>query len=269
MKNIVELKHISVKNKEKEVLNDLSWEIKEGTFITLLGRSGSGKTTLIKSLLGLTSFDGEIIIDGISLTSKSIKEIRSKVGVVFENPNTNLICETVFDELKTTLKNFGFPKEEIKERIDEITKTLKLDHILSKNTTHLSGGEKQLASLAVALITEPKILVLDEAFTMLDGVTKESLLKQIKKYQKEKKITVIQVTHDIEDIFYGTHMAILDEGKICASDKLEKLLSDEKLFKETHLSMPFMAELSLKLKYYDLVEKPIYDLDKMVKYLWK
>lgn len=268
MKNIIEFEDVTISYQEKELFKNVSWSVKENSYTTLCGKNGCGKTSLMKALLGLIPYEGTITIDKEILTSKTRKEILSKIGVVFENPNTNLICETVIDDFKITLKNLGYSKKEIEERIEEISSELKIESLLSKLTTHLSGGEKQLASLALALLKKPKILILDEAFTMLDGVTKEKMIKYIKKYKQKNKITIIQVTHEADDILYGNYVAIVDENKI-VYDKVEKMLKQESLFKQAKLDLPFMADLSNKLKYYDLLEDAIYDLDKMVNYLWK
>jgi energy-coupling factor transport system ATP-binding protein len=188
---------------------------------------------------------------------------------VFENPDINLICETVEDELKFTLKNLNLPKEEIEKRVKEVAKNLKLESLLPRLTTHLSGGEKQLVAFASAIIIKPKILIFDESFTMLDGVSKEKIMKYLKKYYKENKCTVLQVTNDLEDYLYATDILILQQGEVSIFGKKEEVLQNEKVFKDAGLHLPFMADLSLKLKYYGLVDEPILDMDKMVKHLWK
>lgn len=268
MRNIIEMNSVTVKYKEKEVLKDFSWHIKEGTFITLCGRNGCGKTTTIKALLGLVPSTGEIQVDGKEL-KENLKEIRSLFSVVFENPNANLISETVQDEFHFVLKNKGLSKKERDDKIQELASFWKIDSLLKSQINHLSGGEKQLISVLSVLLMEPKILILDEPFTMLDGVMKEKMMKYIKKYHKEKKCTIILLTHDSEDLLYGKEIAMMGNKSILKSDIKENVITEEKLFKEVGVALPFMAELSLKLKYYGLVDEPILQIDKMVKHLWK
>lgn len=269
MKNIIEIKDMSVFYENKLVLNDLSLNIENNSYITICGKNGSGKTSFIKALFGLGLVKGDIKINDILLSEKSIKKIHNIVSIVHENPNVNLIGETVFDELKIVLKKSGFNKQNCDEKIKELSTQLKFENILSEVTTHLSEGQKQLISFAKAIISEPKILLLDESFSMMNGITKDRVIKYLKKYYKNNKCTILSVTNDMDDILYGTHVIILKDGKVLIFDKTEEVLKNEKSFKEASLNLPFMSDLSLKLKYYGLVNDPILDIDKMVKYLWK
>jgi len=269
MKNIIEIKGMSVFYENKLVLNNLSLDIENNSFTTICGKNGAGKTTFIKALFGIGLVNGDIKINDILLNEKNIKKIHNIASIVHENPNDNLIGETVFDELKIVLKKAGFNKQTCDEKIKEVSTKLKFENILSEVTTHLSEGQKQLISFAKAIITEPKVLLLDESFSMMDGITKDRVIKYLKKYQKNNQSTILSVTNDMDDILYGTHVIILKEGEILLFDKTEEVLKNEKNFKEASLNLPFMSDLSLKLKYYGLVDEPILDIDKMVKYLWK
>lgn len=265
MKNIIDLENVTIKYNDITILENISWSIKENTFITLCGRTGVGKTSLIKALLGLIPFEGKIRINDQELENQ--KDF-SKIGIVYENPTVNLVGDTVMDEFRMTLKNLKYSKKEQNEIIEKIVSDLKIESLLSKLTLHLSGGEKQIVSFVKTILKNPKILILDESFTMLDKIKKEKIMKYIKKYRKENKITVLQITHDTNDILYGDFLAILNENEL-VTGPIEEMLNQESLFKKSKIDLPFMADLSHKLKYYDLVEKPIYDLDKMVNYLWK
>ncbi len=269
MKNIVTCKNICLSYREKEVLKNLEVQIKEGDYYVLCGANGSGKSSFVKAILNLVPYEGEVIIFSKAMCSENQIDLLEDISVVFENPNVNLVCETVYDELKFPLKNRKYKKLEYDLEIQKIAKQLGIQKLLSLPTHTLSGGEKQLVSFASIMITKPKLLILDEPFTMVDGYTKDKLMRYIKKYHKDTKCTVIHITHDIEDILYGNTVGILKEGKIVYSISKEEFIQDDRIAKEVGLKLPFMADLSLKLKYYNLLSEPILDMNKMVKYLWK
>ena len=260
---------ICLSYKNKMVLNHLNLTIEKGDYFVLCGKNGCGKSSLIKTLLHLVKYEGKVTIFDVEMHEKSRSSLLEDISVVFENPNTNLVCETVYDELKFPLKNKRQQKLDYPKDIEAFAKTLGIEDMLSLPTNTLSGGEKQLISFAAAMITKPKILILDEPFTMVDGTTKEKLMKYIKKYYKETKCTILHVTHDVEDILYGNKVGLMQDGQIIYSLFKEELLVDDKKVKQIGFPLPFMADLSLKLKYYGLVEEPILDMNKMVKYLWK
>lgn len=244
-------------------------EIKKGSFLSLVGRNGCGKTVLVKIILGLITTNGVVSIDGFPLHKKNIKQIRKKIGVVFENPESNFIAETGREDMTCFLRNLGFPESKIQKKIDEKIHEFHLENLVDCSLSSLSGGEKQLIALAIATIHNPSILILDDAFSMLDGITKEKMLKWVKKLNREQKVTVLQITHDMDDTLFGNEVAVIDQGKIILQGKKEKVFREEKLFLQAGLELPFMASLSLKLKFYDLVDDVILDMDKMVNILWK
>lgn len=167
------------------------------------------------------------------------------------------------------LQNMEYPKESIQSRIEEVSQLFEIEDLLDASTSNLSGGEKQLVALATVYLNHPSILILDDAFSMLDGIMKEKILKLIKKWNRQEKMTVIQITNDMDDILYGNEIAVIDEHMILLQGKKETVLKEEKLFRKAGLELPFMASLSLKLQFYDLIDTMILDMDKMVNVLWK
>lgn len=269
MVNIIELKNVNFKYKQKTIFDNLNIEIKEGDFITITGESGCGKTTLFKILLGLIKSEGTIKINSLKLDDSNIKKIRGNIGAVFENNSNSLIEETVMDNFIITLRNFKIKEHDIRSRIDDISKKLHIDSILEYSINSLSGGEKQLVSLAIALSQKPKILLLDEAFTMIDNVQKDQIFKILKKINKDEKMTIINFSSDIEQSLYSKQLCLLNKGNIVLNEKIGESFNNEKVFKECNLELPFMASLCLKLKYYNLIDKVIFDMDKLVNELWK
>lgn len=244
-------------------------EVKKGTYLSLVGRNGCGKSILVKIILGLISVDGKILIDGFQLNKKNKRQIRKKIGVVFENPNRNFVAETAREEFTTFLRNIGCSESKIQKQIATVVAQFPIEDLLDCSISSLSGGEKQLVALALAVIHNPSILILDDAFSMLDGITKEKMLKWLKKLNREQKVTILQITNDMEDTLYGNEIAVLDQGKILLQGKKLEVFKEEKLLLQAGLELPFMASLSLKLKFYDLVDDVILDMDKMVNGLWK
>ena len=267
--NIISLKNVNLKYQDKVIFNDLNIDIKDGDFITIIGENGSGKTSLVKILLGLVDFQGEIIIDDIKMTNDSKKDIISKIGVVFENPDDQFLTGTVREELAFPLENLKVDREEIKARIDQVAEVTNIKDILDREPHTLSGGEKQLVSLATSLIINPKILILDESLSMIDNFYREKIYKILKKINDKNKMTIINVTHDIEEVVYGKSILILSKGEVIDYASTRKVLQNEKQLESLGLDIPFMVDLSNKLKYYELVDKMYLNMKDMVDDLWK
>ena len=191
MKNIIELKNINFKYGEKKLFNNLNLNIERGTFTTIIGTNGSGKSTLVRLILGLLVADGEIKINDLELNHKNLKKIISKIGVVLENPDDQFVAETVMYDIAFCLENMNVDKKEIKSRVNKIAKFVGIQDILEREPHSLSGGQKQLVSLASALVIDPDILILDEALTMIDLDVREKIYKILEQVNKINKITII------------------------------------------------------------------------------
>ena len=230
MKNIISIKNLSFFYDDKEVFKNLNLDIEQSKWITIIGSNGSGKSTLMKLLLGLMQFEGTIVVDNLKLP-EDIKQVRKEMGIVFSDPNNQFILDNISDELEFSLRNLNFSEEEIEKRKDEIINEFGLKKLLKLNPKDLSGGEKQLVALAVNLVTNPKILILDESLEMLDFKQKEKVIKIIKKYYK-KGMTVINVSQNIEDTLLGDEIIVMEKGNILLQGTKEKVFLEEKKFKE-------------------------------------
>ena len=261
---MITIKNLNFSYKNKIIFSDLNLEVKNGEFVFIIGKSGSGKTTLVKILSGLIKENFDIKVD-----NAEINEIKKIMNVSFEGLNTIFITDTVREELEIKLKNLNTPKEEINEQINKIAKYLEIENILDCEPNSLSGGEKELVKIAAALLGTPKIIILDECTSMLDGITKEKVYKYLKKINRENKTTIICTTNDMDDLLYGKRIVMLGNKNIVLDSKTNKAFENEKIFKENNLELPFMASLSIKLKYYNLLDEIILDINKMVNKLWK
>lgn len=269
MNEIISIKDIDFSYGKHEIFKNFSLDIEKGDFITIIGPNGSGKSTLVRILLGLEKTTGEIYVNSLRMNKQNIREIMSKIGVVLENPDNQFVAETVMHEISFSLENMQVESSEIRKRVNKIAEFVGIEELLEKEPHSLSGGQKQLVSLASALAINPDVLILDEAFTMLDVEAKEKIYKKIKYLNETENLTILNVSHDTEDTLNGNKILVLDNGKVILYGPKEEVLLEEKKFNNLGLALPFMAELSIKLKYYDLIDDLIFDMDEMVNKLWK
>lgn len=263
---IIEINNLNFSYNENIIFKDLNLKVKKNSFIFISGSSSCGKTTLLKIISGLIEIDSNIKICEIELNKNNLNNIRKKIGIVFENPDSHFVAETVRDEISFTLKNLNIDKNEIEKRVFEISELLKIENLLDLEPHSLSGGEKEIVALASALINKPELLLIDGSLSMVDEVKKDEIFKKLKKLNKE--MTIVCTTNDLEVSLYGKELILLDKNVIL-DKKITKAFEDEKLFKKCNLDIPFMASLSNKLKYYGLTEEIILDMDKMVNTIWK
>lgn len=269
MDNMIVIKNLYFKYDDNVIFDKFSLSIPHKRFTTILGNNGSGKSTLVKILCGLLDFSGCIFVNNFKLSKKNLIYIRRNIGVVFENPDNCLISETVLEDLAFPLENLNLSRDYIYSKVVEISNYLGISHLLNKCSRDLSGGEKQLVSLGCALVTGPKILILDEALSMLDLKSKKRILSILKRIKKDFGVTILNVTHDIEESVYGDDILLIDNGNIILHDEKCKVYKCEKELRKYGFDLPFMVDLSNRLSYYDLVDNFVFDMNKMVDILWK
>jgi len=266
---MVMINNLSFKYENNVVFDNLCLSIKKGVFTTILGNNGCGKSTLLRLISGLYNSNSSIMIDGVLLCDNTLSLIRRKIGVVFDNPDNSLFSETVLEDLAFPLENLNCSSDYILSRVNMVSSYLGIDHLLNRNPRELSGGEKQLVCLGCALITGPELLILDEAFSMLDDISRVNMLLLLKRINKDFGTTILNITHDIEESVYGNDILIIDSGNVIIHDSKENVYKQEKLLKSLSFDLPFMVSLSNKLSYYDMVSDIIFDMDEMVDLLWK
>lgn len=268
MENIIEIKNLSFRYEHHFIFDKLNINIKRGEWVSIVGPNGSGKTTLVKLLVGLIPTDSDVVIDGLKLSKSNIMEIRKRIGIVFENSDDQFVAETVRDDIAFSLENLAYSPYEINHLVNDMAKKLDTEYLLECEPHRLSGGEKQKVALASALITNPKILILDEALEMIDPHYREEMITIIKKLHEEGT-TIINITHNLEDTYYGDRIIVLNDGNVLIEGPTKLVLWEDKLLSHVGLEIPFMVDLSLKLHLYGLVDDIILDMDKMVMHLWK
>lgn len=269
MGKIIEIQDLTFSHGEYEIFHKLSLSIDENTIYTVLGKTGSGKSTLARILVGLEETHDYIKICDLYLNPKNLKSIQDMTAILFENSEVTFVTNTVLEEISFPLQELGYSKKEIDKEVKLISKDFLVEPLLFRNVHGLSAGEKQLVALAAHLIAKPKLLVLDEALSMLDKCTKMRIWEMLKQYQQKNKMTILHFTDDSEDIVEGTDVLILSDGKVILQGDINTALQSEKQFIANQLELPFIADLSNKLRYYNTIPSIETDLEKLVDAIWK
>lgn len=226
-------------------VKDLSLEVEEGSYISLVGHNGSGKSTIAKLLIGLLPLGkGEIYINGLKLNRKNLTAIRSQVGIVFQNPDNQFIGATVEDDIAFGLENRMVAHDDMQPIIEEFARKVGVSDHLKKEPTRLSGGQKQRVALAGVLALSPKVLILDEATSMLDPRGRREVSEVIREMRRNyPKLTIISITHDVEEAYNSDKVMLMKNGVLKAFDTPDKIFENETLIKECELTKPFLLEL--------------------------
>ena len=266
-RSIIEVKGMSFRYGNNYIFRDFDLEIESGSFVCIIGRNGSGKSTLAKILIGLYQASGYINIDNYLLNNHFIKKIRRVFSVCFDNAEEHFIGETVKDDLAFSLENLEYSKEEMESVITDISKKFKLDGVLEKSSDELNSSEREKVAILSSIIHEPKILLLDESIHKLNASDKKLVFKVLKEYQKEKNMTIILITHNLEDTLYSDRIVVLDSGHIIFDNTKENIYKDDRLEK-LGFNLPFIVKLSHNLMLYDLIDRVYFDEKELVNKLW-
>lgn len=253
------------KNSEKNILNNINMEIKDGEIVAIVGENGTGKSTLGKIIAGiLKAKQGTITIDEVDITKKENKKVvMENVGIVFQNPENQIIFSNIYDELSFSLKNLN--KEKINEKIDTVLKKVEMSDFVNKDLYELSLGQKQRIVIAEILAKEPKYIVFDEPTTMIDSSGKEKIHNIVKKL-KEDGYTIIYITNYSEEILLADRVLILEQGSICEEIKKQELLEKTNILINHNIKLPKVLEIALKLKEIGIkVDLKEFTIDELVK----
>lgn len=254
---ILDVQDFSFKYRQtkKKALKNISFQVEEGSFFCIIGSNGSGKSTLCNALAGLVphyfagKMSGRVSVDGRSVEESTIAELSKKVGFVFQNPFNQLsyTAGTVAEELAYGLGNRGVSREEMIEKVEYVSKLMRIDHLLSKNPLELSGGQVQRVAFGSAFIMEPKILVLDECTTQLDPAGSEEIFDIVKELNK-KGITVVMADHDMERVARcADKILVLEKGKGALLGEPKKIFGDPEILQHG-VGIPDYVEISRRLR---------------------
>jgi len=266
---IKNLSHIYTSHNENPVkaLNNIDMEINNGDFISIIGSNGSGKSTLARHLnCLLLPTDGDIWVDDMNTKDKeTMWEIRQKVGMVFQNPDNQIVATTVEDDIAFGLENIGMDEKLMEKRVEWALKIVEMEDYKKSEPHLLSGGQKQRVAIAGAIAMNSSYLVLDEPTAMLDPSGRNEVMDILKKLNKREKITIIFITHLMEEAAESKRIVVLDKGKIVLEGKPEEVFKKAELLKNIRLDIPQITELAIKLNKEGLnIPINILKVDKMV-----
>ena len=237
-------------NKNSVALRGVSLSVEKGEYVAIIGHNGSGKSTLAKLFNGLlVPTDGEIFVDGLSSRDKnSLFDIRKKVGMVFQNPDNQLVASIVEDDVAFGPENIGVPREEIGERIDFALKAVGMENYRKSSPERLSGGQKQRIAIAGVLALRPEVLVLDESTSMLDPIGRREILKIVKDLNQKEKTTVIAITHYMDEVVNADRVIVLNEGKIIIQGTPREVFAEKKKLEDAGLELPLSTRIADTLR---------------------
>ncbi|MBB2481110.1 energy-coupling factor ABC transporter ATP-binding protein [Bacillus sp. APMAM] len=234
---------------ENYALEDISLQVMEGEWLAIVGHNGSGKSTLAKLLNGLHFPEkGDVIVDGISLSEETVWDVRKRIGMVFQNPDNQFVGTTVQDDVAFGLENNGIPRELMVERVHDALEKVNMSGFLNQEPHHLSGGQKQRVAIAGIIALRPNVIILDEATSMLDPKGRLEVVNTIRELKDKTGLTVISITHDLEEAAKADRIIIMNGGKVYGEGSPSEIFEmDEELVK-LGLDIPFSIKMSKSLK---------------------
>ena len=273
MKPIIELENLTFryqKNDERPALEDVSLKVYPGEWIAIIGHDGSGKSTLAKTINGLLAPEsGKVQVGEYQLTEEHLWSIRRMVGMVFQNPDNQFVGATVEDDVAFGLENQGIPREEMVIRVQEALKQVRMNEFATREPARLSGGQKQRVAIAGVVALRPDIIILDEATSMLDPEGRAEVIATIKKIKEENNLTVLSITHDIDEAANANRILVMRQGKLIDEGTPGKIFSAGPKLIELGLDLPFPERLKYSLQKRGIqVPEEYLTEEGMVEWLW-
>lgn len=272
MKQMIELKNVSFRydnTVEEYQIDTVSFHVKQGEWLSIVGHNGSGKSTVVRLIDGLLEAEsGEIYVDGKQLTRETIWEIRSKIGIVFQNPDNQFVGATVEDDVAFGLENQGIPREEMLQRVEKAIGQVGMLEFKDREPSRLSGGQKQRVAIAGIIALRPTIIILDEATSMLDPEGREDLMAVMRELQKKFQLTIISITHDLTEIALSDRTLVFKKGKLESSMTPRELFSRNEL-NEIGLDKPFSKQVQESLSSHFPLKQDYLTESELLDQLWE
>lgn len=272
--NAIEFKDVTFTYPESKapVLKKINFKVKKGSWTALIGHNGSGKSTISKLINGLLLPDKDsgsvITVSGMNLNSENVWDIREKVGIVFQNPDNQFVGATVGDDVAFGLENRGVPRDQMVQTIKKVLSDVGMLDYIDAEPANLSGGQKQRVAIAGILAVEPEIIILDESTSMLDPSGRDQILKIIKRLMSEKNLTILSITHDIDEADMADNVIVLNDGKILAQASPTEIFSQTEMTRQIGLDIPFVDKLIYKLNQLGItIPKDVQTKDELKQYL--
>ena len=247
---------------ETDVLKGISFDIPQGSYTAVIGHNGSGKSTLAKLLIGLLAAkSGTIRILGQELNEETVYDIRNRTGIVFQNPDNQFIGSTAADDIAFGLENRCIPQNEMQGLIETAAAQVGMTKFLESEPTKLSGGQKQRVAIAGILAVAPDIIIFDESTSMLDPRGKKAINEEIRRLHEERDITILSITHDMEEVAQSDNVLVLRDGTIAMTGTPREVFSRERELKEMDLDVPFAWKITEELMKLGLADHPALNLE--------
>ena len=269
MESIINFDGVSYSKEGKIILNNLTFDVEKGNFISIVGANGSGKSTLVNILAGIIPYNGYIAVNGYYLHKRNMKDIRKIVSVIFDDINSLTVGEFVSDELSVGLNNLGVDELKISKKVIDIAKKFEIDNILNNGVFNISNSERVKMFLAAALVTKPSVLVMDDCLNQLSVSDRKLVLDVLKNYNKRDKLTIIMVTNDMEDTYVSDRIIVLDKGSIAMDGTPLNVFKQKDKLSSYGIKSPFLIDLSLRLIEKKVIDHVYVDMGKLVDDLWK
>ena len=240
MSPVIQFQNVSFAyDKAHSVINDLSFTIKKGESVGLIGANGAGKSTIMKLMLGLLEGSGQILVDGHPVNKNNLPAIREKIGFVLQDSDNQMFMPTVYEDMCFGPRNYGLSKEETESRVDAVLSQLGLQALKHRHNHKISGGEKRMAAIATILAMEPEVILMDEPSTALDPVNRRTVIRTINALPQTKLIA----SHDLDLILETcTQVILLSHGRIAAMGDTETILRDKQLLEDNRMELPFCLQ---------------------------
>ena len=250
MKNIIEVRNLKYKyenESEQYILNDVTFHVKQGEWLSIVGHNGSGKSTTVRLIDGLLEAEsGEIFIAGDRLTAENVWEKRCHIGMVFQNPDNQFVGATVEDDVAFGLENQGIDHATMVSRVTEALEIVGMKEFKDREPARLSGGQKQRVAIAGVVALRPDIIILDEATSMLDPEGRLDLIQTVKRIKDSHNMTVISITHDLDEVALSDRVLVMKKGRVESSSTAKELFSRSDL-EELGLDQPFSNQVKVSL----------------------
>lgn len=268
MPSILSVNNLTYKINEKIFFNEFSLNIEQGKITSIIAPNKSGKTLLTKILCAIIPTDNVCTLDGIKLNKQNVLNYITKIGIVTNEFNKKFLFKKVRDELAFPLQNLGYPEHKINKTILKISKVFGITDLLNKNIEDLNISTRYKLLIVLALVHNPKVLILDDAFLEMNQDDQEFMLEKLKELKNEG-LTVLNITSKLDTIYDSDRVLVLNNFKIEEEGSVLEILEQDAYLNQIGLTIPFIIDLSIKLKFYALMDKIYFDLDKLEADLWK
>ena len=271
-KPLIQLQNISYQydGQTALALEDVSFDVYDSEWLAIVGHNGSGKSTLAKLLNGLQfPKRGTIEVCGIQLSEDTVWDVRKQVGMLFQNPDNQFVGATVQDDVAFALENNGIPRDDMVERVTGALEKVQMDSFVNQEPHNLSGGQKQRVAIAGVIALRPLVIILDEATSMLDPRGREEVLNTVRELKADHHMTVISITHDLEEAAKADRMIVMNKGKLYREGTPEQIFQMDEELIALGLDMPFPVKMSKLLKEKGIrIDKPYLTEEELVAELW-